>query len=105
MESICGGDKPFLNSALLDDEHLRVKDKALEHFHGRRKMGGTEFSEKYKEQLEQVIIFNSLCWFWNYYNNSNVFVYRKSKNNLVTTAHKMRAKMFSKPSKHQQLWL
>ena len=61
MESICGGDKPFLNSALLDEEHLRVKDKALEHFHGRRKMGGTEFSEKYKEQLEQVIIFNCFC--------------------------------------------
>ena len=57
MESICGGDKPFLNSALLDEEHLRVKDKALEHFHGRRKMGGTEFSEKYKEQLEQVRTF------------------------------------------------
>lgn len=54
MEAICGGDKPFLNSALLDEEHLRVKDKALEHFHGRRKMGGVEFSEKYKEKLEQV---------------------------------------------------
>lgn len=55
MESICGGGKPYLNSNLLDGEHLRVKDKALEHFTGRRKMGGAEFSEKYKERLEQEI--------------------------------------------------
>ena len=43
-----------MSSAALDGEHLRVKDKALEHFNGRRKMGGAEFSEKYKERLEQV---------------------------------------------------
>jgi len=54
MESICGGGTPYLNSNMLDGEHLRVKDKAMEHFTGRRKMGGTEFSEKYKERLEQV---------------------------------------------------
>ncbi|XP_046642321.1 atlastin-like [Daphnia pulicaria] len=55
MESICGGDKPFMSSNALDGEHLRVKDKAMEHFVGRRKMGGAEFSEKYKERLEQEI--------------------------------------------------
>jgi atlastin len=57
MESICGGDKPFMSSNALDGEHLRVKDKAMEHFVGRRKMGGAEFSEKYKERLEQVCLF------------------------------------------------
>jgi atlastin len=56
MESICGGDKPFMSSNALDGEHLRVKDKAMEHFVGRRKMGGAEFSEKYKERLEQVCL-------------------------------------------------
>lgn len=54
MEDVCGGGKPFLSSNLLETEHLRVKDKAMEHFTGRRKMGGSEFSEKYKERLEQV---------------------------------------------------
>lgn len=56
MEGICGGDKPFMSSAALDGEHLRVKDKAMEHFQKCRKMGGAEFSEKYKERLEQVSI-------------------------------------------------
>ncbi|XP_057371133.1 atlastin-like [Daphnia carinata] len=55
MEAICGGDKPFMSSNALEDEHMRVKDKAIEHFQGRKKMGGAEFSEKYKERLEQEI--------------------------------------------------
>jgi atlastin len=46
-----------MSSNALDGEHLRVKDKAMEHFVGRRKMGGAEFSEKYKERLEQVCLF------------------------------------------------
>lgn len=54
MEGICGSDKPFMSSSALDGEHLRVKDKAMEHFQKFRKMGGAEFSEKYKERLEQV---------------------------------------------------
>lgn len=56
MESICGGNKPFLNSHFLDGEHLRVKDQALEQFTLRPKMGGEEFSGKYKDQLEQVTV-------------------------------------------------
>lgn len=56
MEAICGGDKPFMSSNALEGEHMRVKDKAIEHFQGRRKMGGAEFSEKYKERLEQVCL-------------------------------------------------
>ena len=55
METVCGGDKPYLNTASLEGEHVRIKDKALDHFNGRRKMGGAEFSEKYKERLDQVL--------------------------------------------------
>lgn len=54
MEDVCGGNKPYLNTAAIEAEHKRVKDKALNQFHSKRKMGGEEFSEKYKEQLEKV---------------------------------------------------
>ena len=29
MEEVCGGNRPFLNTAHLDSEHLRIKEKAL----------------------------------------------------------------------------
>ncbi|KAG8228439.1 hypothetical protein J437_LFUL003916 [Ladona fulva] len=51
MEVVCGGTKPFLSSAHLEAEHLRIKDKALEAFNSKKKMGGVEFSEKYRHQL------------------------------------------------------
>ncbi|XP_075983233.1 atlastin GTPase isoform X2 [Anticarsia gemmatalis] len=53
MEEVCGGAKPYLQSALLDAEHARVKDKALHAFHAKRKMGGDEFSQAYFTQLVQ----------------------------------------------------
>ena len=69
MESFCGGNKPFMNSNFLDGEHLRIKDKALEQFALRPKMGGEAFSGKYKEQFEQVsvliqtiIIWSNVCF-------------------------------------------
>lgn len=54
MEDICGGAKPYLNTALMEAEHCRVINKALHHFHSKRKMGGKEFSETYCIQLEKV---------------------------------------------------
>ncbi|XP_068895871.1 atlastin isoform X2 [Tenebrio molitor] len=53
MEEICGGNKPYLNTATMESEHRKVKDKAIHQFQSKRKMGGDEFSEKYKEQLEK----------------------------------------------------
>ncbi|XP_058467288.1 atlastin [Malaya genurostris] len=53
MEDVCGGSKPYLSSAHLDSEHNRIKEKALHQFSSKRKMGGEEFSEKYREKLEQ----------------------------------------------------
>uniref|UniRef100_A0A0K8TP26 Putative conserved plasma membrane protein n=1 Tax=Tabanus bromius TaxID=304241 RepID=A0A0K8TP26_TABBR len=52
MEEVCGGTRPYLNTGHLDAEHLRIKDKALFQFASKRKMGGEEFSEKYRERLE-----------------------------------------------------
>ncbi|GAB0088277.1 atlastin [Sergentomyia squamirostris] len=52
MEEICGGAKPFLSTGHLDAEHLRIKEKAMHQFSAKRKMGGEEFSEKYREKLE-----------------------------------------------------
>lgn len=53
MDDICGGSKPYLNTNTMDTEHRRVKDKALHQFQTKRKMGGDEFSEKYREQLDK----------------------------------------------------
>lgn len=54
MEAACGGNKPYMNTNSLEEEHLMCKDKALEQFHIKRKMGGDEFSESYKLKLEIV---------------------------------------------------
>ena len=32
MESICGGEKPFINEQVLEIEHCRVKDQAFQVF-------------------------------------------------------------------------
>lgn len=53
MEESCGGTKPFMSTAQLELEHAKAKDKALQQFQSRRKMGGEEFSTKYRETLEQ----------------------------------------------------
>lgn len=52
MEDVCGGNRPYLSTGHLDAEHMRVKEKALYQFSSKRKMGGEEFSEKYRERLE-----------------------------------------------------
>ncbi|EDO43003.1 predicted protein [Nematostella vectensis] len=55
MESVVGGDMPYLSPNELERKHLETRDSALSHFHGTRKMGGKEFSEKYVEQLLKEI--------------------------------------------------
>ncbi|KAK7573955.1 hypothetical protein V9T40_011146 [Parthenolecanium corni] len=52
MESVCGGPKPYLSSDALEQEHFKCRDKALEQFRLKRKMGGEEFSEAYRIRLE-----------------------------------------------------
>ncbi|XP_017140673.1 atlastin [Drosophila miranda] len=52
MEEVCGGTRPYLSTAHLETEHVRVKDKALFQFATKRKMGGEEFTEKFRVQLD-----------------------------------------------------
>ena len=82
MEEVCGAEKPFINEHVLEIEHLRIRDTALEVFNGRRKMGGEEFSLKYREKLEAEIneAFDNfkLC-----NDNKNIF---KAANTPITLA-------------------
>ncbi|CAH1163951.1 unnamed protein product [Phaedon cochleariae] len=55
MEEVCGGAKPYLNTETIETEHRRVRDKAIQQFSSKKKMGGDEFSQTYKEQLEKDI--------------------------------------------------
>uniref|UniRef100_V5GJ09 Atlastin n=2 Tax=Anoplophora glabripennis TaxID=217634 RepID=V5GJ09_ANOGL len=55
MEEICGGAKPYLKTEAIDNEHRKVKDKAIQQFDNKKKMGGEEFSQTYREQLEKDI--------------------------------------------------
>lgn len=64
MEEICGGPKPYLQTALLEAEHGRVRDKALHAFHSKRKMGGEEFSQSYCEQLIHVSVVVLMEEYW-----------------------------------------
>ena len=54
MEEICGGTKPYVNTQRLESEHYKIKQKAVVQFTSKRKMGGKEFSEQYREKLETV---------------------------------------------------
>lgn len=56
MDVVCGGPKPYLSADQLELEHTRCREKALEQFQLKRKMGGDEFSESYRAKLESVII-------------------------------------------------
>lgn len=62
MDTICGGNRPYLNSNSLDVEHFKNKDIAIEQFITKRKMGGDEFSESYKFKLENVRPYNLLLY-------------------------------------------
>lgn len=53
MEEVCGGTRPYLNTAHLESEHNQIKDKALLQFKSKRKMGGEEFSKTYQEALDK----------------------------------------------------
>lgn len=55
MEDVCGGTKPYLSTGHLEAEHFRVKDKSIFQFLAKRKMGGEEFTEKFRQQLDDDI--------------------------------------------------
>jgi atlastin len=51
MDDFCGGKNPYQKPQSLEVEHVRAREKAVYHFVSKRKMGGEEFSEIYKQQL------------------------------------------------------
>lgn len=55
---LCGGEKPYINAQVLETEHLRLRDQAVEAFNGARKMGGIEFSQIYLVKLQKVVTLN-----------------------------------------------
>jgi len=80
MESLCGGDRPYLNEQVLDLEHGRILEAALVEFDSRKKLGGDEFSAKYREQLMEEMDegFNN---FKSYNDSKNIF---KAANTPIT---------------------
>ncbi|KAJ6609196.1 hypothetical protein lerEdw1_015244, partial [Lerista edwardsae] len=55
MEKICGGDKPFVAPEVLGEQHKEQSTRAVQHFQRIKKMGGSEFSQAYEEQLRKEI--------------------------------------------------
>ena len=47
--------RPYINDQVLDVEHQRIVETALSEFDSRKKLGGEEFSCKYRDQLLQEI--------------------------------------------------
>lgn len=52
MDKICGSNKPYINPTRLDSSHDKTKQECLDYFDKIPKMGGQEFSEKYRLRLE-----------------------------------------------------
>ncbi|KAM6463933.1 atlastin-2 isoform 3-T3 [Liasis olivaceus] len=55
MEQVCGGDKPYIAPADLEQKHQDLKGLAIKHFRSVKKMGGEEFCRRYQDQLEEEL--------------------------------------------------
>lgn len=55
METLCGGDAPYLNPRELENRSDIYRNKALTLFNATRKMGGPEISREFEEQLNKDI--------------------------------------------------
>ncbi|KAL5008598.1 hypothetical protein ScPMuIL_014179 [Solemya velum] len=53
MEEVCGGNQPYLHPDQLEREHKNILERAMDLFRTTRKMGGPEFSENFKEKLQE----------------------------------------------------
>uniref|UniRef100_A0AC35TT98 GB1/RHD3-type G domain-containing protein n=2 Tax=Rhabditophanes sp. KR3021 TaxID=114890 RepID=A0AC35TT98_9BILA len=52
MEELCGGGKPYMQSAELEKRHEMIRESALESFKNAKKMGGLEYSNNFLSNLE-----------------------------------------------------
>ncbi|XP_048375666.1 atlastin-2 isoform X3 [Sphaerodactylus townsendi] len=55
MEQVCGGDKPYIAPADLEQKHREHKQVAVKQFRSVKKMGGEEFCRRYQDQLEEEL--------------------------------------------------
>ncbi|XP_072495011.1 atlastin-3 isoform X2 [Notamacropus eugenii] len=55
MEKVCGGEKPYLASDVLQEKHEEFLKQAIDQFKRSKKMGGKDFSLRYQSELEQEI--------------------------------------------------
>uniref|UniRef100_A0A665XFS3 Atlastin-3-like n=1 Tax=Echeneis naucrates TaxID=173247 RepID=A0A665XFS3_ECHNA len=55
MEKVCGGDLPYVSPDSLAEKHQFFFREALHEFSSTKKMGGQEFCDRYKQQLEMEL--------------------------------------------------
>ncbi|KAM9847904.1 atlastin-2-like [Aulostomus maculatus] len=55
METICGGDKPYIAPADLERCHDEFREHSVRYFRSVKKMGGDEFCQRYQNQLESEL--------------------------------------------------
>ncbi|XP_018113122.1 atlastin-3 isoform X1 [Xenopus laevis] len=63
MEKTCGGEKPYVSPDVLRERHAVCSEEALAQFDRAKKMGGTDFSRQYREELEKDMdeMYMALC--------------------------------------------
>src|SRR5690606_602318 len=52
MKEVCGGKKSYVNPRILEEKHAMIRERALACFNNQPKMGGSEHSEPFIEQLK-----------------------------------------------------
>ncbi|KAF6726574.1 Atlastin-3 [Oryzias melastigma] len=55
MEKVCGGDLPYVAPESLQEKHIFFSGEALHTFSSTKKMGGQEFCDRYRAQLEKEL--------------------------------------------------
>uniref|UniRef100_A0A7N6AJQ8 GB1/RHD3-type G domain-containing protein n=1 Tax=Anabas testudineus TaxID=64144 RepID=A0A7N6AJQ8_ANATE len=55
MEQVCGGDKPYIAPADLERCHEEFRNHSVRYFCSVKKMGGSEFCQRYQNQLESEL--------------------------------------------------
>ena len=55
VPQLCGADKPYLSPEKLKDKHEEIKKTSLEEFRSKRKMGSSQISQTYEDELIRKI--------------------------------------------------
>lgn len=84
MEQVCGGDKPYSSPDDLEKKHNQNREAALAQFRDIRKMGGTEYSQAYEDQL-MAELEESYEQYIKHNDSKNLFNVARTPITLVTT--------------------